>query len=317
MGLYLGIDTSNYTTSAALYDSASGQLRMEKQPLPVRKGECGLRQSDAVFLHVRQLAGLLEHLLDGSTAPLDGVGYSAFPRRAEGSYMPCFLAGGLAARAVAAAQHLPCEEFSHQEGHIAAALYSAGCLDWLSGEFYAFHVSGGTTEALLVRADGPAMQVRVLGQTRDLNAGQAVDRVGVMLGCSFPCGPELEQLAQACTEPVRGKAALKGCDCCLSGVQNQCEALYQKGASKEYVAKYCLSCVEAAIAGMTREIYHLWGERPLLYAGGVMSNALIREELSRKFPGARFAAPAYSADNSAGLAVLAARKAALEQGEGC
>ena len=308
MGLYLGIDTSNYTTSVALYDEAAGTVEMHKKLLPVKERECGLRQSDAVFLHVKQLGGLMADLMGGSGRKIAAVGYSAFPRRAEGSYMPCFLVGDMVSQAVSSVLGVPRYPFSHQEGHIAAALYSSGCLDWLSGEFYAFHVSGGTTEALLVHADGPDIRVRVVGKTLDLNAGQAVDRVGVMLGCSFPCGIELERLALECPEAVRGRASLKGCDCCLSGVQNQCEALFKKGVPKEYIAKYCLSCVETAIAGMTQEICHTYGEKPILYAGGIMSNSLIRKSLSERFGGS-FAAPEFSSDNSAGIAVLAALSA--------
>lgn len=312
MGLYLGIDTSNYTTSVALYNSVTGKVKMSKRLLPVKANECGLRQSDAVFFHVKQLGYLMEELFSGEERKISGVGYSAFPRRVEGSYMPCFLVGDMVSKSIASVYSIPRFAFSHQEGHIVSALYSAGCLDWLTREFYAFHVSGGTTEALLVQADGTDLAVQVIGQTLDLNAGQAVDRVGVMLGCSFPCGRELEQLALGCTEKVKGKASLKHCDCCLSGVQNQCEALFKNGKSKEYIAKYCLSCVEAAIAGMTQEICHTYGEKPILYAGGVMSNSLIRASLTKRFNGV-FAAPEFSSDNSVGIAILTGMAAQKDQ----
>lgn len=317
MGVYLGLDTSNYTTSAALYDEETGQVLMKKKLLPVKEKECGLRQSDAVFHHVKQLGGLIEELFsEAGGVTLSGIGYSAFPRRVKGSYMPCFLVGDLVSRSLSASAQVPRYAFSHQEGHIVSALYSAGKLDWLKEPFYAFHVSGGTTEALLVRSEGAELAVTLLGKTLDLNAGQAIDRVGVMLGCSFPCGKQLEDLALQWEKPVTGKVSLKGADCCLSGIQNQCEALFQKGVEKEYIAKYCLSCVEAAVAGMTQEIYHAYGKKPLLYAGGVMSNSLIRQSLSQKFGGV-FAQPQFSSDNSAGVAVLASMAAQGESLQPC
>ena len=48
MNLALGIDTSNYTTSLALYDAQAHEICQVKRLLPVKEGEKGLRQSDAV-----------------------------------------------------------------------------------------------------------------------------------------------------------------------------------------------------------------------------------------------------------------------------
>ena len=147
MGAYLGIDTSNYTTSLALYDSGTGEVRMEKKLLPTAPGALGLRQSDAVFAHVQQLGELAEKLFASGRPALSGIGVSIFPRRAEGSYMPCFLVGQTSARLLSAAAGAPLYTFSHQEGHIAAALYSSGHLELMGERFIAFHLSGGTTDA--------------------------------------------------------------------------------------------------------------------------------------------------------------------------
>ena len=307
MGVFLGIDTSNYTTSLSLYDPDTNRVEMEKRLLPVKSGQCGLRQSDAVFLHVKQLGELAQTLFARTGVSPEGIGYSAFPRRVEGSYMPCFLVGEMCAQLLAGAFSLPLYAFSHQEGHIAAALYSAGALDWLDGEFYAFHVSGGTTEGLLVSPGDPGLKVQRICATRDLHAGQVIDRVGVMLGLDFPCGPALEQLAAGCTQKIKVRPVLKECDCCLSGIENQCQALQNKGESREYIARFCLESVLAAVAGMTRQMIRQYGEKPLVYAGGVMSNRLIRTALEREFHGL-FAQPQFSSDNSAGIAVLAARQ---------
>ncbi len=308
MALTFGIDTSNYTTSAAVYDSAAGVIVMEKRLLPTGEGALGLRQSDAVFAHVKQLGEIAEQLFSHPDFPAGEIvaaGVSAFPRREPGSYMPCFLVGETAMRVFTAANRLPLYRFSHQEGHIAAALYSAGRLDLLERPFLAFHLSGGTTDALLVTPleDG-FFQVRQVGGSLDLKAGQAVDRVGLLLGLHFPCGPELTELALRWEEPVKVRPTLKGTSCCLSGIENQCRKLLEQGRPREEIARVCLESIRAALEGMTAALQKEYGHLPLLYAGGVMSSTLIRKKLEESFGGI-FAAPAYSSDNAAGTAILA------------
>ena len=228
----LGIDTSNYTTSSAVWQNGSGT--QQKKLLPVKQGELGLRQSDAVFHHVRQLPEVLEQL-PWETINISAVGVSNRPRSQEGSYMPCFLAGYGTAKAIALSLHVPLFCFSHQQGHIAAALHSCGRLDLLKSRFVAFHVSGGTTEAVLVEPDAEQIfRAEIVAQSLDLKGGQAVDRVGALLGLPFPSGCELEKLAKASGKKFRIRPSLKGADCSLSGIENCCEKMRRIvfGASK-------------------------------------------------------------------------------------
>ena len=307
--LTFGVDTSNYTTSAAVYDAAAGVIVMEKRLLPTAEGALGLRQSDAVFAHVKQLGDIAETLFSRPDLPqgeISAAGVSAFPRREQGSYMPCFLVGETVMRTYAAANRVPLHRFSHQEGHVAAALYSAGRLDLLERPFLAFHLSGGTTDALLVTPSEDApLNIRQVGGSLDLKAGQAVDRVGLLLGLHFPCGPELTALALQWKEPVRVRATLKGSSCCLSGIENQCRKLLAEGHPREEIARVCLESIRAALEGMTAALQEEYGPLPLLYAGGVMASTLIRRQMEEKFGGI-FAEPAFSSDNSAGTAILAA-----------
>ena len=301
----VGIDTSNYTTSAARYDGAR-VLENRKLLLPVKPGEKGLRQSDAVFHHVKQLPQVLEPILE--MGPAGVVGVSITPRSEMGSYMPCFLVGKGFACTLGAAWGVGVKFFSHQQGHIAAALYSAGKLELLDRKFLAFHVSGGTTEALLVRPDPQGMpEVELVAQSLDLKAGQAVDRVGVMLGMGFPCGPELERAALAWDRPVKARAYMKGRDCSLSGVENQCRKLWEEGHPREEVARTCLEMVLAALDAMCAGLLEDLGPLPVVFSGGVCSNSILRERLTEKYGGA-FAAPEFSADNGAGAAILAWRR---------
>ncbi len=305
MAVYLGIDTSNYTTSVALYDTAADEIRQMKRLLPVKEGTLGLRQSDAVFHHVRQLPELLEELLP-QPVDLRAVGASVRPCQAEGSYMPCFLVGSGAARQLAAAMGVPCRQFSHQQGHVAAALYGAGKTEWRRLPFLAFHVSGGTTEALLVTPDErEGFLSEVAARSLDLKAGQLIDRVGGMLGLPFPAGPALDELAGQAVGNVVPRASMEGSCCHLSGVENQCRAMAEAKAPPAEIARFCLLSIYAALSGMTEALFREYGPLPLVYAGGVMSNSLLREKLQTRFGGV-FAPPALSADNAAGIALLTA-----------
>ena len=303
MAVYLGIDTSNYTTSAAAFDDVSGCVFQSKLMLPVKSGERGLRQSDAVFHHTQQLHEAVSSVLSECGSP-DFIGASYAPRDAEGSYMPCFTVGLNTAKCMAAALRVPLSEFSHQAGHVAAAVYSSGHTELFEEKFIAFHVSGGTTEALLVEPDRERiLKIEIIGRTLDLNAGQAVDRVGVKMGLSFPAGAQLEKLALASDRRYSPRPFIKGTDCSLSGVENKCISMLEKGESKNDVARFCLDFVAASLEGMTERILEKYGKLPLVFAGGVMSNSIIRERFTNEF-GAYFAEPAFSADNAAGTAYL-------------
>lgn len=128
-----------------------------------------------------------------------------------------------------------------------------------------------------------------------------------MLGLKFPCGPQLEQLALNNTEKFKVRPTLKGADCCLSGLENQCKKMLVNGESKEKIAAFCLAFIQATLEKMTEKLLEQFGNLPVIFAGGVMSNSIIRNALTEKF-GATFAKPEYSADNAAGIAYLAYKK---------
>ena len=302
MSLILGVDTSNYTTSTALFDGT--EMRQQKKLLPVKPGGLGLKQSDAVFHHTQQLPELMERLLDDAPGTPDGIAVSTRPREVDGSYMPCFTVGAAMARGLASALRVPLLPLSHQHGHIAAALYSCGVTDWIGTRFLAFHVSGGTTEALLVEPDAEkGFMPRLIASSLDLKAGQAIDRAGVMLGLPFPAGAQLDQLAQQSRTVFRIRPTMRGCDCSLSGIENQCRKMQAQCQPAAEIAAYCIQAVGAALDGMTAAIFAEYGRLPLIFAGGVTSNSWIRQRLSEKY-GALFAEPVYSCDNAAGVAYL-------------
>ncbi len=316
MAQILGIDTSNYTTSLALLDTETGNIYQKKQLIPVKKGERGIRQSDALFHHTRQLPLLTEALTaEVPTDKITAIGVSEKPRMDNDSYMPCFLAGLGTARTLAAINNIPLYQTTHQVGHVLAGLYSAKRLDLLHTPFLAFHVSGGTTDMLYCTPDPITLiHIERIGTSLDLKAGQAIDRVGVMLGLSFPCGVELEKLAEKCTDIRFLKPTIHGLDCCLSGLENRCQFMHNKGESPENIAACCLTSIAETIGTMTVVAKKKYGNLPVLFAGGVMADKWIRPRLLSYTHG-DFATPSFSADNAAGVSLYAA--ISLEGGKLC
>ena len=308
MGYYLGIDTSNYTTSVALYCD-NGEIIQQRRLLPVKENTRGLRQSDAVFHHTNQLYSLYGELVKNiDTSLIKAVGVSSRPRPVNNSYMPCFTVGINTAKIIADTLKIPLFTFSHQEGHISAGILSSGNLELFTKNFIAFHVSGGTTEAVYSKPNECGFDLQIVAKTLDLNAGQAIDRTGVMLGFNFPCGKELEKHALNYNGSVKVNPTLKGADCCLSGLENQCKKLFDNGDSKEKISYYCLKYIEATIRKMTERLIEKYGKIPFLYAGGVMSNSIIRATIEKEYGGV-FASPEFSSDNAVGIAYLTYRKA--------
>lgn len=303
MTAYLGFDTSNYTTSTALYTPES--VFSKRKLLEVKPGELGLRQSEALFQHTRNIPSLIDELLCDFTDKIAAIGVSDRPRGIEGSYMPCFLAGVSASSAIAAAMKLPLYRFSHQAGHIAAVVMGSGRQDLIGAEFIAFHISGGTTEAVLVTPDKECVfNCKIFSQSLDLKAGQAIDRVGVMLGLSFPAGPKLDEMATRGTPKKGLRAAVKDGNCCLSGIENICKQMLDKGEEPEDIAATCIEYIRISISKMLEELLITYGDLPVVFSGGVSANSNLRRYFAECY-NAVFGPKHLSGDNAVGIAYLA------------
>ena len=308
----LGLDTSNYTTSAAVFNGRTGENI--GRLLDVRPGELGLRQSDALFQHVKHLPELLEQLAERERLiEIKAVGASTRPRAVEGSYMPCFLVGESQGRGLAAGLGVPFYSNSHQQGHLAAAAWSAGRLELLDTPFLAWHLSGGTTELLLIKPKEHTVEAEVIGGTSDLSAGQLIDRTGVMLGLQFPAGKALDKLYHQAEIFYKPGVNLKNLSFSLSGMENQVKALLERGEEKASIARFALDTVINVVSRATQEAQRQYPGLPVLCSGGVASNTQLRARLT-DVCGAIFAEPQYSTDNAMGTAILAWR--ALNMGEG-
>lgn len=301
----LGLDTSNYTTSAAVFDGQDG-LNASRL-LTVKEGELGLRQSEALFQHVQRLPGQVEKLAQsGLLRDIRAVGASTRPRAVEGSYMPCFLAGTSQGQSMAHLLGVPFFAVSHQQGHLAAAAWSAGHLELMDRPFLAWHLSGGTTELLRVWPDGVNVQAEILGGTSDISAGQLIDRAGVMLGLQFPAGKALDQLYDSGSDCKTYPVKLNGLTFSLSGMENKVRQLHEKGASAGEIARFVLDLVADVVLRTTQAAQKEYPGLPVLCSGGVASNRRLRQVMESGC-GALFSQPQYSTDNAMGVAILTQR----------
>ena len=304
MNAVIGIDTSNYTTSIAFYDGIGGENCSEL--LPVKQGELGLRQSDAVFAHIKSLPELSGRLFSHiQAANITAVGVSTRPRAVEGSYMPCFLVGYSHARLLADALNVPLVEVSHQQGHVAASLWSAGHMELLSQPHLAWHLSGGTTELLMVEPVGKNVACTKIGGTSDISAGQLIDRTGQLLQLPFPSGKHLDVLSQQAAGADLFRVKCADMTFSLSGVQNKVQQYHEKNGIPAETAAYALRCVAYAVFRATQQALQRYPGLPVVFSGGVASNTMLRQALEPLNP--IFAQPQYSTDNAMGVAVLAHR----------
>ena len=300
----IGIDTSNYTTSIACFDGEGGMNC--SRLLPVKQGELGLRQSDAVFAHIKSLPELSGRLFshvrkDAVTA----VAVSTRPRAVEGSYMPCFMVGYSHAKMLADLLDVPLYEVSHQQGHVAASLWSAGHLELMDEPHLAWHLSGGTTELLLVEPEGKNVICTKIGGTTDISAGQLIDRTGQLLELPFPSGKHIDDLSKGAVLKETFKVKCGNMEFSLSGVQNKVQQFHAAHGDPAETAAYALRCVAKAVYLASEQALKAYPGLRIVFSGGVASNSMLREVIAPLNP--IFSEPQYSTDNAMGVAVLAHR----------
>lgn len=316
--VFLGIDTSNYTTSLSLVKN--GRVISDvRQILPVVAGKCGLRQSDAVFLHTKFLPELSKKLFESSEyCPEDlcAVGVSEKPRDAENSYMPCFLAGLSFATGIAHSHKIPLFTFSHQACHIASAISSCENKNAFGKKFISFHISGGTSEAHISEFDGYSFNVNICGGTKDASAGQIIDRAGVLMGYPFPSGRYLDEicLKQTNDKKIKECTSLNGAYFNLSGLENKTKKYLDDGYSNVQVSRFIFDSIAKSIIKSVEYIRKDYGNLPVIFAGGVLSSLYMRNIINQSLENVYFSKPEYSCDNSVGIALLCENAFKTENG---
>ena len=300
----IGIDTSNYTTSIAFYDGIGGENC--SRLLPVKQGELGLRQSDAVFAHIKSLPELSGRLFSHvRKEDVTAIGVSTRPRAVEGSYMPCFMVGYSHAKMLSDLLKVPLVEVSHQQGHVAASLWSAGAMELMDRAHLAWHLSGGTTELLLVEPEGKNVVCTKNGGTTDISAGQQIDRTGQLLQLPFPSGKHLDALSKEAVMKDTFKVKCSNMEFSLSGVQNKVQQFHAQHENNAETAAYALRCVAKAVYLATEQALKAYPGLRVVFSGGVASNSMLREVIAPLNP--IFSQPQFSTDNAMGVAVLAHR----------
>jgi N6-L-threonylcarbamoyladenine synthase len=300
--LFLGLDTSCYSTSLAALDEEGQLIHDWRRMLQVKGGEVGLRQSEAFFQHIKNIPLFFEETAEPILIKTRGIAVSTRPRPQEGSYMPVFLAGESVGRSLAAGTGALFTASTHQEGHIMAGLWSAG-LAWQ--DFWVFHVSGGTTEVLAVKRHQNTFTINLVGGGEDLAAGQFIDRIGVRLGLPFPAGAHLESMALKAKESIDLPVALKDTKISFSGPESHAHRLLDQGVSPAVMARSVEECVARSLAGLARQALR-GQESKILFVGGVMANERIKGYLKQHVQGQlAFASPRLSGDNAVGLAEIA------------
>lgn len=301
--IFLGIDTSCYTSSVYAVDEE--YVYGKRQLLLVKRGGRGLRQSEAVFQHIRLLPRLFEELC-GEIEPskIKAIGVSVRPRNTEGSYMPVFTAGESFARVIASSLGIPLYGFSHQEGHIMAGIRSANAYELLDREFISAHISGGTTELLKASFNGAGFDCEIVGGTRDISAGQLIDRIGVRLGMTFPAGVHMEEAAMKAESCPNVRVHTDGAYMNISGTETKLMRMID-GISPEEASLCTLRAVSAALNKTLSFAMREHGIKDALIAGGVASDKIIREGLSSLPYNTLFASEEFSSDNAMGTAELA------------
>jgi len=314
----IGFDTSCYTTSVAACDETGGIVAAQRQLLPVPPTKQGLRQSEALFVHVKQLPLIVERLqAETGDAEICAVAASATPRDMEDSYMPVFTVGRNFAMAAAGLLRVPYYATTHQLGHILAGQIGNPPLQ---APFIAVHLSGGTTESLLV--DGET--VTLLGQSLDIHAGQLVDRLGVLMGFGFPAGAALEQLALQGEAQALLPASLTrtDLDCHLSGAETRCKRWMENGElPRERIAAEVFDFLARTVSRMIAAACGRTGVGQVLIVGGVASSTLLRKQIPLRLQKRGCKAEVYfgkrefASDNAAGVARFGMQK--YRESEGC
>lgn len=321
-GAALAVDTSNYTTSVAVVDMKGNVIADERKMLEVKKGERGLRQSQALFQHMLNLPELIGKAVGNIRKQgIDIVcaGASDKPRPEEGSYMPVFLAGVNTVKSIAVTLDVPAFFFSHQEGHIAAVCGMRA----EDSRAVSFHMSGGTGEIVELKGNTP---VNIIGGIRDISFGQLIDRTGVALGYGFPAGAKLDRLAQQFKDNINVRYSRKGrmiaengilkpihtdgnfAD--LSGIETECMRAAEGGYPAEKLAPELFFHISEALVRLTVNSCMQADAHSMIFVGGVASSAFIREQLENRLPKAGitpvFGNPRLSTDNAVGIGRLAA-----------
>ncbi len=311
--IMLGIETSCDETAAAVVCAERGILsNLVFSQLEAHRPYGGVVPEIAARSHLDHLDGLIRGALDAAGldfAKLDGIAATAGPGLIGGVFV-----GVMTAKAIAAARRLPFVAVNHLEGHA----LTVRLVETVAFPYLLLLVSGGHCQLAAVEGVGA---YRHLGGTIDDAAGECFDKTAKLLGLGYPGGPAVEAAAKGgdparfdLPRPMMDKRSL---DFSFSGlktaVRHRVEAL-DKPLSQRDVCDMAASfqaAVGDVLAGKCgralarfKTSHGIAG--PLVVAGGVAANAVLRARLAQvaAHAGTRMIAPppALCTDNAAMIA---------------
>lgn len=314
--LILGIESSCDETAAAVAElSENGEKRILSSSvasqIAIHKLYGGVVPEIAGRAHSEAICPTVSEALEKAgvtVSDIDVIGVTSSP-----GLIGALLVGVSFAKSLAYAADKPLVPVNHIKGHIAANYF---CFNDLKPPFLALVVSGGHTSIIDVRG---YTDFRTIGRTRDDAAGEAFDKVGRVMGLSYPCGAEMDRLASL----GNGKsfrlpsAAISDetLDFSFSGLKtavlNTLNSMEQKGETykKEDVAAAFTEAFTSSICKKIGLALNKTGYKTLAVAGGVSANSHLRTALSElcKKSGVRLCIPPVSlcGDNGAMIAAQA------------
>ena len=307
--IFLGIETSCDETAAAIVNENRILSNLVYSQLEEHRPFGGVVPEIAARSHIEHLDSLIKRALDATEltfSDLDGIAATAGPGLIGG-----LMIGLTMAKSVALVHDLPLIAVNHLEAHALTPRLTSD----LNFPYLLLLVSGGHCQFLIVTGVGC---YRRLGTTIDDAPGEAFDKVARMVGLEYPGGPAIEKAAThgkgdryLLPRPLKGRA---GCDFSFSGLKTAVSRLVETGkVLDEDIPDLCASFQEAVADILTDRLHHATltftaahGKGPLVLAGGVAANRVLRARLAAKALelGFSFVAPPTSlcTDNAAMVA---------------
>jgi N6-L-threonylcarbamoyladenine synthase len=280
----LGIETScDETAAAVVKDGREVVSNIIASQAKIHESYGGVFPEIASRQHILHIVPVVERALTEAGLELSEMGGVAVTHGP--GLAGSLLVGVNMAKGLAAATGLPLLGINHLEAHIYA--------NWLDSRqqivfpLVCLIASGGHTTLVLMTDHG---QYEALGQTLDDAAGEAFDKVARLLGLGYPGGPEIERAART-GDPTAfdfPRAWLRGTyDFSFSGLKTAILYLVREYPSTDdlpvanLAASFQAAVVEVLVE-KTRQAAEDRGARQVLLAGGVASNALLREQMAEK-----------------------------------
>jgi len=278
----LAIESScDETAAAVVQDGRKVLSNIISSQIEIHKLYGGVVPEIASRKHIEKVIQVVDEALKEASLTMDEIDAVAV------TYGPglvgALLVGVSAAKSIAFAHNKPLIGVHHIEGHISANYIEN---EELEPPFLCLVVSGGHTNLVIVKDYG---EYEVLGKTRDDAAGEAFDKVARAIGLGYPGGPKIQKISEEGNKDAiafpRAKVADNPFDFSFSGLKssvlnyiNSCEMKGEEINKADIAASFQEAVVDVLVSHTIEGAKQL-GFKKIAMAGGVASNAVLREEM--------------------------------------